>query len=96
MRGRGRRHLRELAHEADGAAARHGGVLPANERTEPLPRGTKAFDYIESDDPNSWKFYGIRLDNKLYPELLPAYKARKDYGKPLEPLTLKYGEANYW
>jgi len=60
---------------------------------DPLPKGTKTFDFIEDDDPRSWNFFGIRLDNKLYPELLPAYKPRKDDGKPLEPLTLKYGEA---
>ena len=60
---------------------------------DPLPKGTKTFDFIENDDDGMWKFYGIRLDNKLYPELLPAYKLRKDDGKPLEPLTLKYGEA---
>ena len=60
---------------------------------DPLPRGTKTFDYIEGDNHNSWKFYGIRLDNKLYPELLPAYQPRKDDGKPLEPITLKYGDA---
>ena len=60
---------------------------------DPLPSGTKTFDYIEGDNLNSWKFYGIRLDNKLYPELLPAYQPRKDDGKPLEPITLKYGEA---
>ena len=60
---------------------------------DPLPKGTKTFDYIEDDNINSWKFYGIRLDGKLYPELLPAYKPREDDGKPLEPLALKYGEA---
>jgi thiol-disulfide isomerase/thioredoxin len=59
----------------------------------PLPTGTKTFDFIEDDDPRSWNIFGIRLDNKLYPELLPAYQPRKDNGKPLEPLTLKYGEA---
>ena len=62
---------------------------------DPLPRGAKTFDFIEENAQRSpWIFRGIRLDNKLYPELLPAYKPRKDEGKPLEPLTLKYGEAN--
>ncbi len=60
---------------------------------DPLPKGTKTFDYIEGDDPNSWTIYGIRLDGKLYPELLPAPKPREDDGRPLEPLTLTYGEA---
>lgn len=60
---------------------------------DPLPKGTKTFDYIEDDDYDMWKFCGIRTDNKLYPELLPAYQPRKDDGKPLEPLTLKYGTA---
>lgn len=62
---------------------------------DPLPKGTKTFDYIEGDDPNSWTIYGIRLDGKLYPELLPAPKPREDDGKPLEPLTLTYGDAAF-
>lgn len=60
---------------------------------DPLPRRTKTFDFIEDNTDNPWTFRGIRLDNKLYPEQLPAYRPRKDDGKPLEPLTLKYGEA---
>jgi len=60
---------------------------------DPLPKGTESFDYIEADAGNSWKIYGIRLDNKLYPELLPPYQPREDNGKPLEPIALKYGDA---
>ncbi len=61
---------------------------------EPLPRGTKAFDFIEENAQSGpWTFSGIRLDGKLWPELLPAYKPRQDDGKPLEPLSLKYGLA---
>lgn len=61
---------------------------------KPLPRGTKAFDFIEENAQSGpWTFRGIRLDNKLWPELLPAYKPRQDDGKPLEPLSLKYGLA---
>ena len=59
---------------------------------DPLPKGAKTFDYLEGENPNSWQIYGIRLDNKLYPELL-TYQPRKDDGKPLEPIALKYGEA---
>lgn len=61
---------------------------------EPLPKGTKTFDYIGGDAPNAWTVYGIRLDKKLYPELLPAYQEREDDGKPLEPLALTHGEAS--
>ena len=61
---------------------------------DPLPRRTKTFDFIEENaDGSPWTFRGIRLDNKLYPERLPAYKPRKDDGKPLEPITLTYGDA---
>ena len=59
---------------------------------DPLPKGAKTFDYIESENPNSWQIFGIRLDNKLYPDLL-QYQPRKDDGKPLEPIALKYGDA---
>ena len=60
---------------------------------DPLPRKTRTFDFIEGDDLSRWNLLGIRLDNRLYPELLPAPKPRKDDGKPLEPLSLKYGQA---
>ena len=60
---------------------------------DPLPKGTKTFDYIESDNPRAWVVYGIRTDKKLYPSLLPAPQTRVDDGKPLEPMTLKYGDA---
>lgn len=60
---------------------------------DPLPKDAKTFDYIEGDNPNSWQIFGIRLDGKLYPELLPPYQPRADDGKPLEPIALKYGDA---
>ena len=60
---------------------------------DPLPKGTKTFDYIESDEPRSWAVYGIRTDKKLYPELLPTPQKRVDDGKPLEPLALTHGKA---
>lgn len=60
---------------------------------EPLPKDTKTFDYIEGENRNSWQIFGIRLDNKLYPSLLPPYQPREDDGKPLEPIALKYGDA---
>lgn len=60
---------------------------------DPLPKSAKTFDYIESDQGNSWKIFGIRLDNKLYPSQLPPYQPREDDGKPLEPIALKYGDA---
>ena len=60
---------------------------------EPLPRGAKTFDYIENDKEGTWKVYGIRLDNQLYPFTFPPYKKPIDNGEPLKPLTLKNGEA---
>ena len=59
-----------------------------------LPKNAKTFDYLEGDSPASWKIFGIRLDNKLYPYRLPAYKKPADNGEPLKPLTLKYGQCN--
>ena len=60
---------------------------------EPLPKEAKTFDYLESDNEGPWKIYGIRLDNQLYPLILPPYQKPIDNGEPLKPLTLKYGEA---
>jgi len=60
---------------------------------EPLPKEAKTFDYLESDNESSWKIYGIRLDNQLYPLVLPPYQKPVDNGEPLKPLTLKHGEA---
>ena len=60
---------------------------------DPLPKGTKTFDYLESDNEGPWKIYGIRLDGQLYPLVLPPYQKSIDDGEPLKPLTLKYGEA---
>jgi len=60
---------------------------------EPLPKEAKTFDYLESDSEGPWKIYGIRLDNQLYPLILPPYQKAVDNGEPLKPLTLKHGEA---
>ncbi|MBQ9361923.1 MAG: hypothetical protein IJT97_00710, partial [Bacteroidaceae bacterium] len=60
---------------------------------EPLPKGAKTFDYLESDNEGPWKIYGIRLDDQLYPFLFPPYQKPVDNGEPLKPLTLKHGEA---
>ena len=60
---------------------------------EPLPKGAKTFDYLESDNEGPWKIYGIRLDNRLYPFIFPPYQKPVDNGEPLKPLTLKHGEA---
>ena len=60
---------------------------------EPLPKEAKTFDYLESDSEGPWKIYGIRLDNQLYPLVLPPYQKPVDDGEPLKPLTLKHGEA---
>lgn len=59
---------------------------------DPLPKDAKTFDYLEGDGPGSWKFFGIRLDNQLYPFRLPEYQKPKDNGEPLKPLTLKHGQ----
>ena len=60
---------------------------------DPLPKGAKTFDYVEGDKDLSWKVRGVRLDNQLYPSLIPPYKPRVDDGRPLEPIALKHGEA---
>lgn len=60
---------------------------------EPLPKEAKIFDYIEGDTDRSWRTYGIRLDNRLYPSALPPYQPFVDNGEPLKPLTPTYGEA---
>ena len=60
---------------------------------DPLPKGAKTFDYAEGDKDLSWRVRGVRLDNQLYPSLLPPYQPRADDGEPLKPLTLKHGEA---
>ena len=60
---------------------------------DPLPKGAKTFDYVEGDKDLSWSSRGIRLDNQLYPSLIPPYKPRVDDGRPLEPIALKHGEA---
>ena len=60
---------------------------------DPLPKGAKTFDYAEGDKDLSWKVRGVRLDNQLYPSLIPPYKPRVDDGRPLEPIALKHGEA---
>ena len=60
---------------------------------DPLPNGAKTFDYVEADNDGAWKIHGIRLDNQLYPLALPPYQKPTDDGEPLQPLTLKHGEA---
>lgn len=46
----------------------------------PLPRGTKSFDFIESDCDDCFKLYGVDLTGKKeyprYPEGLPAHCGR--------------------
>ena len=60
---------------------------------EPLPKAAKVFDFLEDDNESSWVVRGIRLDNQLYPFILPPYQQPLDNGQPLQPLTLKDGEA---
>lgn len=60
---------------------------------EPLPKGAKVFDFLEDDNESSWVVRGIRLDDQLYPFILPPYQQPLDNGQPLQPLTLKDGEA---
>lgn len=60
---------------------------------EPMPKGTKTFDYVEADNDGAWKIRGIRLDYQLYPLALPPYQRPADDGAPLQPLTPKHGEA---
>ena len=59
----------------------------------PLPKGTKAFDYIESGLEGGWHIRGIRLDGKQYGSIFPAYQPPVDDGQPLKPLIPTYGKA---
>ena len=57
----------------------------------PLPKGAKAFDYIESGLEGGWHIRGIRLDGKQYGSIFPAYQPPVDDGQPLKPLIPTYG-----
>ena len=59
----------------------------------PLPKGAKAFDYIESGLEGGWHIRGIRLDGKQYGSIFPAYQPPVDDGQPLKPLIPTYGKA---
>lgn len=39
---------------------------------EPLPKGTKEFDFIEANEPGAFNFWGINLDNSLDYASIPA------------------------
>lgn len=57
-----------------------------------LPEDALTFDFLEGEGPGSWQFFGIRLDNQLYPYRLPEYQKPVDNGEPLKPLALRYGQ----
>lgn len=60
---------------------------------DPLPKGAKTFDYIESGLEGGWQIRGIRMDGQLYPFIFNAYQPPTDDGQPLKPLTPTYGKA---
>ena len=60
---------------------------------EPLPKGAKTFDYIESGLEGGWYIRGIRLDGEHYGSIFPAYHSLVDDGQPLKPLMPTYGKA---
>lgn len=60
---------------------------------EALPKGVKAFDYIEGNAEGAWQIRGIRLDGKKYSSIFPAYQPHVDDGQPLKPITPTYGKA---
>lgn len=41
-------------------------------RFEPLPLSTRSFDFIESDDDNAWRLYGVDLTGKTAYDPFPA------------------------
>ncbi len=55
-----------------------------------IPSDTQTFDFLEGDDRNSWKIFGIKMDGKPYPSSLPKIKM-KDTGLPA--YTIKTGKA---
>ena len=59
---------------------------------EPLPKDAKTFDCHVNNGRRNRHITGIRLDNQLYPSLLPPYQPYVDDGQPLKPLKMDLGE----
>jgi len=59
---------------------------------EPLPKEAKTFDCYVKNGRNKRQITGIRLDDQLYPSLLPPYKPFVDDHQPLKPLKMEEGE----
>lgn len=62
----------------------------------PLPKGTKSFDFIESDCVNCFKIYGVDLTGKkkfnTYPEELPESLRTEPKEGPVPDLITEIGE----
>lgn len=56
-----------------------------------LPDDTQSFDFIEGDDRNDWKTFGIKMDGKPYLSSLPKLKKQSDTKLPT--YTIKTGKA---
>lgn len=65
-------------------------------RFPPLPRGTKSFDFIESDCDDCFKIYGVDLTGKTeypeYPEGLPKELRKAPKDGPVPDPILAVGE----
>ena len=59
---------------------------------EPMPKGVRSFDYLGKSGRRTREIKGIRLDEALYPSLLPPYQPFVDDGQPLKPLKMDLGE----
>ena len=60
-------------------------------RFEPLPSGTRYFDFVEGKDDNLCKIYGVKTDGKRYPSSLPKESKRPNI--PLPAYKPKAGKA---
>ena len=59
---------------------------------DPLPKEAKTFDCHVNNGRRNRDITGIRLDDQLYPSLLPPYQPFTDDGLPLKPLKMNSGE----
>ena len=61
---------------------------------EPVPKGARSFDYVGKSGRRTREIKGIRLDERLYPSLLPPYQPFVDDGQSLKPLKMELGEVS--
>lgn len=55
-----------------------------------IPSEIQFFDFLEGEEHNSWKTYGIKMDGKPYPSSLPKIKKTPDTGLP--PYAIQSGK----